>query len=227
MADKSNGKYAYSDRVKTPIFRGAFVRLFTPEEVRNETTGEASQVWSLMAINASSADISVVKQAVVDAARKLWGDKAPQMVKNPKFKSPLKDGGAMVDRDGNAYTGFTSGQQVFKLSTKRRPGVVDARVRPILDETGLTVVKKEPQVCEVIATNAVYSGCWFIASFSAQAYDRGDGFGVSLKLENIQLVKQDERLGGGGGASAENEFTTLEPAVSGNSGAATADDIFG
>lgn len=214
MADK----YEYSDKFKTPVFRGAFVRVFDGEQMKKqdgspETDRSGNPViqWGLTAIFPAGTDIGPLKSAMVEAAKKAWGDKTAEKLKHPKFRNPLKDGAEQVDKDGKLYAGFEAGQTVAKLATKnRRPGIVDAgrtgKVRAITAEDGTTVVDKEHDLREVVADNAVFSGCWFRATFSAMAYDRTDGFGVSFKLENLQLVKPDERLGGGGASKAEDDF---------------------
>jgi hypothetical protein len=83
---------------------------------------------------------------------------------------------------------------------------VDRQVRRIADADGKTLVDRANGLYEVLEENASFSGCYFKATFTAMAYDRPDGFGVSFKLENLQLVKQGERLGGGGSAKAEDDF---------------------
>ncbi|WP_207479518.1 ssDNA-binding protein [Arenibaculum pallidiluteum] len=212
MADR----YEYSAKVRTPLFRGAFVRVFEPEDVKNDD-GTVSKVWSVTTILEKGADISAIKGAIAEAAKKLWGDKAAAMVGHAKFKNPIKDGREMANREGELYAGFEPGQITFKLSTKqRRPGLVDKLVRPIVDADGKTLVDEKNEVYEVIPSNAVHSGCYFYATLCAQAFDRSDGFGVSLKLENLQLVKPGERLGGGGAASAKDDFAPVEGTAGGD-----------
>ncbi len=210
MADR----YEYSDKARTPLFRGAFVRVIEPEDVKNQD-GTTSKVWGLTAIWPKGTDMAPVKNAITQAAKKLWGDKAGTMLQHAKFKNPLKDGAAQVDREGNLYAGFEAGQTTAKLSTKlRRPGLVDRQVRQIADADGKTLVDKDLDLYETVEANAIFSGCWFFATFSAQAYDRSDGFGVSLKLENLQLVKQDERLGGSGASRPEDDFGVIDSGAS-------------
>lgn len=199
MADK----YTYSEAANTPIIRAAFLRAFDPEERTNPTTGKPEKTWGLTAIAPKGTDITVIKKAIVEAATKMWGDKAAEKMKHPKFKDCLKDGGTQVDKEGKLYAGFEAGQITFKLATKaKQPAMVDRLCRDIIDAEGTTLVDKENGLHEQIEKNKAFSGCWFIARFSAMAYDREDGFGVSLKLEFLQLAKQDERLGGGGSSVA-------------------------
>jgi hypothetical protein len=203
-------RYEYSEKYKTPVFRGAFVRVFDGEDIKDQngqSTGKTQ--WGLTAIFDQGTDIGALKAAMVEAAKKCWGSKAAEKIKHPKFRNPLKDGGAQVDKDGALYAGFEEGQTVCKLATKQQaPGVVDRQVRRIADADGKTLVDRANGLYEVLEENASFSGCYFKATFTAMAYDRPDGFGVSFKLENLQLVKQGERLGGGGSATVQDDGTS-------------------
>lgn len=215
MADR----YEYSEKIHTEMFRGSFANIFTARESKNQD-GSTTAKFGITAMFMAGTNMSTMKQAAEQAAKKAWGDKAAAMLKNPKCRLPFKDGATMVDREGNLYAGFEAGQVIVPLSSSKRPGLVDPSARPIYDEEGLTRVQKDPELKEIIAENAAYSGCWFRATCQAQAYDRSDGFGISFKLENLQLVKQDDRLGGGGRVAAEDDFTPV-PAAAGS-----ASDLF-
>jgi hypothetical protein len=206
MADK--GKFEYSDRIHVPEFRGAFVRLITPEDVENED-GTISKIYGVTAMFTPDDDIKPLRVAMAQAAKKLWGDKAATMLQNPKFKHPFKTGRDMANRDGEMYAGFTADMTVVKFSSKKKPGLVDRKVRAIVDEEGRTLVDEKNEVYQVVERNKVFSGCWFLATVSAQAYDTPKSFGVSFKLDNIQLTRPDERLGGGGAPPPRNDFKPL------------------
>lgn len=206
MADK----YEYSQKHKTPIFRGAFVYLFDkPQE--DAQTGR--KTWSVTGILEKPEDAAIFKTAMQEAAKKMWGDKAATMVRNPKFRNPIKDGDTFRTREGELYAGFEPGQVVVKLTTaSQAPGVVDKMARTIRSADGITLVDKAAGVWEEIEGNQIFSGVYFRATFTAQAYDRSDGFGVSFKLENLQLVRPGEKLGGGGRAKAEEDFEAIDNA---------------
>lgn len=199
MADR----YEYSEKVKTPKFRGAFVQLVEPK-----VEDDGNKKYGVTAIFTSDTDIGALKAAAKEVAKKCWGDKADDRIKHPKFKSPFRDGGTMLNRDGEAYTGFEAGQVVVKMTTKTRPGLVDTQARAIQDADGTTVVDRGTGACERIEENAIYSGAYFWATVVAQAYDRDDGFGISFKLENVQLLAPGERLGGGR-SKPEDDFAPV------------------
>lgn len=205
MADK----YEYTDKAMSPVFRTAFVRLFDNPQVDDKDPNR--KTWSVNAILKDPADKKPFQKLFNDAAKKMWGDKAGTMVKHKSFGNPFKDGGEMMDREGNLYAGFEEGQVCLKLNTSQgAPGVVDRSNRKIVDKNGATVTDKESGAQEEIEANAVYSGCWMRATFTAQAYDRSDGFGISFKLENLQKIRDDEKLGGGGRAKAEDDFEPID-----------------
>jgi hypothetical protein len=214
------GRYKYSDKVWTPTFRGSFAFIFKARETKNND-GSITKKFAITCAFPKGTDISALKKAAADAARKMWGDKAEAMLKNPKFRSPFRKGEDQVTREGQMYAGFEAGQDVIAMTSTKQPGLVDAQARYIMDDEGRTRVsaKGEPEVYEVVATNAAYSGCWFRATCQAQAYDRSDGFGVAFKLENLQLIRQDEKLGGGGRASADADFAPVEQPGSGDGSA--------
>jgi hypothetical protein len=195
-------KYEYSEKVTTSEFRGAFVKLFSPE-----VDDKGKKTWGVTAIFAKGADMAPLKKAAMDAATKAWGDKAAEKLKHPKFRSPFKDGATLVDKEGNLYDGFAEGQVVVKLSTKQsQPGIVDANVQAIIEPEG------------------VKSGDFFRATINAMAYDRDDGMGVAFKLNNIQKVRDGERLGGGGRADPATEFEAYVSSDAKASG--TANDLW-
>jgi hypothetical protein len=79
---------------------------------------------------------------------------------------------------------------VINCSSERKPQIVDRQLQPILDES------------------EIYSGCYVNISVGGYAYDKEGNKGVGWGLNNVQLVKQGERLGGA--PNAEEEFETME-----------------
>jgi hypothetical protein len=188
-------RYEYSEKVITPKFRGAFVRFFEPEIQTDQVTGKTKKVWGCTAIFDKGADIGALKNAAMEAAKKCWGDKAATTLKHPKFRSPFKDGGTNVNKAGELYAGFEEGQTTIKMTTSQQaPDVINGGKEAIIDE-------KE-----------CYSGAYYRASIVAMAYDRGDGMGISFKLNNVQKLSDGERLGGGSRAEAADEFEAVTDA---------------
>jgi len=205
MADR----YEYSKPFVTSEVGTGFVHLTPDDPVVDQKSG--SKKWKFTAIDPKGANRAVLDAAVKEAAEKLWGNKAEQMLRHPKFKNPIKDGGSIVDREGKLYAGFEAGQTTWVMITSKAPNLVDRQVRPIVDTNGKTLVDEKTDRYEIVPANEIYSGVVVIAQGCAQAYDREDGFGVSFKLDNVQLVRGGKKLGGGGRMAAAQAFKPLAP----------------
>jgi hypothetical protein len=212
-------KNTFSAKAKTPLFKGAFVRVFEDTAEIDKKTGKKS--WGLVAILPKGTDISGINATIRDAAEKNWGKKTDLVMKHKNFRNPIKTGDEFRRReDAELYTGFAEDDICFKIGSKSKaPGIVDRLTRKIADENGATLIDKKNDVYDIVEANRVYSGCYFLASFTAMAYDipEDGASGVTLLLENLQLVKQGPSLGGGGsgGASdASSDFGVVEGADS-------------
>ncbi len=203
MADK----YAYSRAVTTPMVTGSFVHL-TADDI------DDNDKFSITCVLPEGENYEGLKSAEMEAAEKCWGSKAAQMLKHPKYRSPFRDGGTQVDREGKLRAGFCAGQTTWKMSSKQEPTLVDRQLRKIVDTKGKTLVDADKGLYQIVPENEVFSGCVFFASGCAQAYDREDGFGVSFKLDNVQLVGPGKRLGGGGRMKPEQAFKPISAPVS-------------
>lgn len=122
-------------------------------------------------------------QTAIEAAKKAgvvgkWGGKEPK-----KLDMPLRDGD---EKDDDVY----SGHFFVNAKCNIRPGVVDRKKVPIVDE------------------EEVYSGVWAIVSVSFFAYDKSGNKGVACGLNNIMKFKDDEHLGGR--VSAEADFADID-----------------
>ena len=125
-------------KVITPKFRAAFVRVFEPEAF------DASQEpkYSLTMLFPKDTDLSALKNAAREAAKRKWGDKPPK-----NLKSPFRDGDEMP------YDGY-EGCIAVSATSKWKPNVVDINIHQITDP------------------EKFYSGCYARASVQAYAYDR-------------------------------------------------------
>lgn len=208
----------FGNKVKTPLFKGLFVRVFEGTAEIDAKTGKKS--WGLMAAIPAGADISNLTKAIEEVCKTAWGDKVGVVMKNKNFKHPVSTGDAQRRADdGEMYDGLAEDDIVLKLRHgSKAPGIVDRLARKIADENGATLVDKKNDVYDIFEANKVYSGCYFYASVVPMAFKHDDGgVGVSLRLENLQLVKQGESLGGssgGGGRDASSDFGAIEGADS-------------
>lgn len=161
--------------------RLSYANLFEPRENKS---GELRYSTALM-IPKGHPQVEELRAAIDKEGEAKFGAKWAGMVK--KNGLPLKD----ADEDGTAddkpeYEG------VFYINTssKRKPQVVDRQVQPILDDS------------------EIWSGCWCNVSIAVYAFEVPENKGVTFGLNNVQLVKQGERLGGA--PNADEEFEAME-----------------
>jgi len=163
-------------RIMTPAFRVAFPEVFVPGGM-----DPAKPKYSITMLFDKTEDISELKRIAQAAAVEKWGDKVPAGI-----RKPFRDG------DETAWAGFP-GNTFVKAATKFQPGLVDANVQPIIDQTEF------------------YAGCWARATVSAYAYDVSGNKGVAFNLHNIQKLKDDEPFIGV--ISAEQDFADAKSSV--------------
>lgn len=121
------------------------------------------------------------KEAAENGKHKFRGNKVPR-----DLKTTLKDGDVDADLEKNPEY---ANSYYMNLSSATRPGIVDRELQPILDET------------------EVYSGCWARVSMNAFAYNTRGNQGVSMGLNHVQKLRDDDALDGR--TSAEDDFDVV------------------
>lgn len=112
-----------------------------------------------------------MKKALIAAAKEKWG-KVPN-----EMKLPFKDGDKKADPDDPKDPRL--GMWIISAKSDRKPQIVLADAQTFATEENF------------------YAGCW--AFFTLNGYGWTNEYkqsGVSFGLQNIQKVKDDERLGG-------------------------------
>ena len=133
-----------------------------------------------------------VKAAVVAGKSKLANS---QGVVPKNIKLPLRD----ADEEGRTDEAY-AGMMFLNANSSRKPQIVDRRKDPITDE------------------EEVYSGCYCNVSVNFYAFNAdGTNKGIAAGLQNIQKVRDGERLSGG--STADDDFDVLDDDED--------DDIFG
>lgn len=164
-----------STRVMTPEFTASYVTVFEPRE--GPDGGDPR--YSVQCIFSKDDDLSDLKAAIKEAAEQRWGDKIPK-----KLKIPLRDG----DKE-RADDSVYKNSIFMNANSKQQPGVVDRKVKPIID------------------TDEFYSGCRAKATVNFFAYDRSGSKGVGAGLQNVQKIADGDRLDGR--KAAEEDFPPL------------------
>lgn len=199
MSTTNNSRPKSPTQVVTNLVRFSFLHLFEPTSVEEDGTKKYSA--SILIKKTDTATLAKVEAAIKaayesEAGQRIFGNKP--MPKN--LKTPLRDGD--VDRpEDAAYRGC----MFLNASSLTKPGVVDADVTPVLDK------------------GEVYSGCYGRASINFYAFNVGVNKGIAAGLNNVQKLKEGEKLAGG--TRAEDDFA--EPLeLDGKGGSDDIDDMF-
>lgn len=176
----------------TPEFRVAFANVFETTKTPN-----GQDRYQLTALFPAGTDLSQLKAMAKAALEEKWGvDKS----KHPKnLRSPFRKQSEKADK----YAGFDADDDAIfiNLATTMQPGIVDAKMNDIINK------------------DEFYSGCYARATVNAYAYDKSGNKGVAFGLNNLQKLRDGERLGGGRG-NAKADFEAA------GGGGASSEDIF-
>lgn len=189
-----------SGNIITAEGRMCYVAFFEPSLPQGETDKDKAKYQGTLAFPKGT-DLALLAKAVEDCAVDKFGVdyKKKERVKKPFLK--------VVDHpkmglDPDLFEVF------IRCSSKDRPQVVDATMKAITEDRA----------------REVYSGRWGRYSVRPYAYDhKTGGKGVSFGLQNVQVLRDDESLGGGR-SRAEDDF---EPADTGApAGGGSTDSLF-
>jgi hypothetical protein len=126
-------------------------------------------------------EIKKIKTMIGNAAENKWGKKSRAEI-GKKIASPLR-----VGNDEKEDDAVYSDTIFFSANSSSKPGVVDAGLKPIIDQ------------------DEIYPGCIIRASVNFYAYDYKGKKGVACGLQNVMKVKDGEQIGGK--SSAEDDFS--------------------
>ena len=167
-------------KVVTNKVRFSYVNIFRSRAFRDGQ--DAKYSICLLIPKEDKAGIAKIKKAIEEAKQdgisSKWGGKTPK-----NLHLPLRDGDEERADEAPEYEGM----YFLNANSNTKPGIVDKDLNEILDP------------------DEVYSGCWGRASINFFPYDSNGNRGVGVGLNNIQKLKDGERLGGSR-ASAEDDF---------------------
>ena len=188
----------YSEPVISPLARFAFCNLESPEQRKDNTTGQTFDEYNVtLLIPKIDPDISRMVGAFNEVMTKRYGS---DNTKWPTFRNPtFRDGDTdPTYRDHGKYPGF-EGMWVVKATSNQQPGLLDERKQP------------------VITKGVIYSGCWGYVQVVASDYDQNGNQGIKFYVSNVMKFKDDARMGGNG-QTAEQAFAGI-PAAAAPAGA--------
>ncbi len=160
-----------TDNILTPEFRVSFPYLFRPSKPMQD--GGVPK-FTITMLFPKDADLSALKAAAENALHERWGTDPKKWPNN--LRSPFHDQG---EKD---FEGYEEGAKFITATSIQRPGLVDAQVQAIIDESEF------------------YPGCYARATVRAFAYPKpgqtGMTPGVAFGLQNVQKTRDGDSLGG-------------------------------
>lgn len=166
-------------KVITGLVRFSFCQVFTPKAM-NEGE-EPKYSVSILIPKTDTTTIDKINKAI-EAAKVAGMAKIGKNGKIPAgIKLPLRDGD--TEREDNPEY---AGHYFLNASSLRQPGIIGKDRQAILD------------------SDEFYSGCYGRASINFYAFNANGNKGIAVGLNNLQKLKDGERLAGG--ASAEEDF---------------------
>lgn len=203
MATEFKFKKLENGNIRTCEVRLSYPELFVAKAV--EEGGKPK--FSASVLFPKGADLTLLKEEIKRVVKEEWGDKPPK-----GLRIGLRDQG---EKDSE---GYEEGAFFLNCSSVKRPRTVDRKREPITDE------------------DDVYPGIWALVTIKVYAFKpkKGDKFGpgVGFGLQNVQIIKDGERLGGGQ-TDPNEDFEELEGLAEGESadaifdGDESADDVLG
>jgi hypothetical protein len=190
-----------TDNLITPEFRAAFISVFRATSMKNADGSTSKPKYSIRAVFPPTAKLDPLRKEAEAVAKEKWGDKMPKNLRSPfRLNEELE---APIEGIGGDWVVMS-----FSANEDRRPGLVDAKLQDIIDDTD------------------VYSGAWYRAQVRAFAYDTAGNKGVSFGLQNVQKLRDDDPLGNGR-IPASKAFEPVDVPANAATGTKTATSIFG
>lgn len=154
-------------KLVTPIFRAAYLALFTPIGMKDDP--DAKKKYSVKAIFEPGTDLTELKKVAQAVASEKWGKNIPKNARTPfRLNSDLD----------NPIQGVEDDAIIVNISAAegKAPGVVGPDLREITDSV------------------ECYAGAYYRANIGVYAYDHKGNKGVAFGLHNIQKVRDGEPL---------------------------------
>ena len=167
-------------KVITGLCRFSYVNVWRSRAFREGQ--DAKYSICLLIPKSDKATLKKIKDAIAEATEQgissKWGGKTPK-----NLHTPLRDGDEERADEAPEYEGM----YFLNANSNQKPGIIDRDRNEILDP------------------DEVYSGCWGRASINFFPFNTNGNKGIGVGLNNIQKLKDDERLGAAR-ASAESDF---------------------
>ena len=173
---------AKTTKVITGEVRFSYVHLL---EAYSSFDGQDPKFSATLLIPKSDKKTLIDMKNAIEAAKEAGKSKFNGKIPN-NLKSTLRDGDTddSIDPDENPEY---AGNYFIRVSSKTKPGIVDADVNPIMD------------------AGEIYSGMYGRASINFFAYNTAGNRGISAGLNNVQKTRDGDFLGGR--SKADDDFS--------------------
>lgn len=162
-------------KLKTPPFRASY-----PNLVKGKENKQGNTVYSIVALFRKGENLKELEDAIQAEAKAEWGDKVPrEIIKKALAKQsgyPFRD-----QEEKDDLKGYEAGALWVNMTSNKRPGVVER------------VKGSKPLPIDDVESE-LYAGCWCKATVTVKAYEVDGNKGVSIYVNNIMKLKDDERL---------------------------------
>lgn len=187
-----------SQRLQTPEAILSYPFVFKMQKAMDDTQKDKySCVLVFTDEQQKSPLFKAMKKAAVEAAiEKFGGDKAPGLIRSGKIRMPFRDDPEDIEKKG-----YPEGSCFITVKNEKKPGIVSIFPDPNNNGKPMSITDEEQ----------IYAGCIVRATINAFGYDQRGNKGVSFGLNNIQKLRDGERLDGR--AKAEDEFEADMDAV--------------
>lgn len=175
-----------SKKVMTGEFIISFPNLFTP---RKNDAGQDK--FSAALVFTDMVEVKRLQQVALDVAKEAFGEGAAEKIRKKQLKFPFRSG---EEKD------YVEGSVFFNASSNQQPGVVGPTKDPLTGKARIITDAKE-----------VYPGAICRATLTCYSYDRPDSKGVTFGLNNVQLLRDGDRLDNR--VAAQDEFEADDEAL--------------
>lgn len=199
-------------RIVTPECVLSFPHIFEPKVVPG--SDDATPKYSVSLVFPEGTDLKAMKEAALQVATAAFGETAADKIRSGKIRWPFRginEPGTddAEDMAAKGYDRYGEGTVFVNTSAKLKPGVVSLIPDPQTDKPA-AIVNASGDLRFADGTvsagvRAVYAGVFARVSLTCYAYDVRGNKGVTFGLNNLQVVKDGERLDGRSDAADEFE----------------------
>lgn len=169
-------------KVITGEVRFSYTHVFEPSAMEGQTPKFSTSLIISKDDTKTLAEIQAAIDEALEAGKSSkFGGKIPTV-----WKNPLRDGDIERPDDAAYKNSF-----FVNANSTNQPGIVDKAVKPILSRDDF------------------YAGCYGRAGVTFYAFNSNGNKGIACGLQNVQKLRDGERLSGG--SSAEEDFGSPTP----------------